>query len=71
MASTLKLEIVTPEGKIYSEEVEMVTLLADTGFCSAPSVKPAIVNAAGDFTECCLIFAHVSVSGFHVRVTFC
>src|SRR5215831_10921084 len=26
MASTLKLEIVTPEGKIYSEDVEMVTL---------------------------------------------
>ena len=26
MASTLKLEIVTPEGKVYSEDVEMVTL---------------------------------------------
>jgi F-type H+-transporting ATPase subunit epsilon len=26
MASTLKLEIVTPEGTVYSEEVEMVTL---------------------------------------------
>ena len=26
MAATLKLEIVTPEAKIYSEEVEMVTL---------------------------------------------
>lgn len=26
MASTLKLEIVTPEAKIYSEDVEMVTL---------------------------------------------
>src|SRR5204862_4342829 len=26
MANTLKLEIVTPEGKIYSEDVEMVTL---------------------------------------------
>jgi F-type H+-transporting ATPase subunit epsilon len=26
MANTLKLEIVTPEGKVYSEEVEMVTL---------------------------------------------
>ncbi|MBP1602765.1 MAG: synthase subunit epsilon, partial [Acidobacteria bacterium] len=26
MADTLKLEIVTPEGTIYSEDVEMVTL---------------------------------------------
>src|SRR5436190_17940464 len=26
MANTLKLEIVTPEGKIYSEDVDMVTL---------------------------------------------
>ena len=26
MASTLKLEIVTPEAKVYSEDVEMVTL---------------------------------------------
>src|SRR4029434_1496545 len=26
MANTLKLEIVTPEAKIYSEDVEMVTL---------------------------------------------
>ena len=26
MAATLKLEIVTPEGKAYSEDVEMVTL---------------------------------------------
>src|SRR5690242_2497545 len=26
MASTLKLEIVTPEAKIYSEDVDMVTL---------------------------------------------
>lgn len=26
MASTIKLEIVTPEAKIYSEEVDMVTL---------------------------------------------
>src|SRR5690348_2895691 len=26
MASTLRLEIVTPEGKVYSEDVEMVTL---------------------------------------------
>ncbi len=26
MAETLKLEIVTPDGKVYSEDVEMVTL---------------------------------------------
>jgi len=31
MASTLKLEIVTPEAKIYSEDVEMVTLPASEG----------------------------------------
>ena len=31
MATTLKLEIVTPEGITYSEDVEMVTLPAITG----------------------------------------
>ncbi len=31
MANTLKLEIVTPEGKVYSEDAEMVTLPGVTG----------------------------------------
>jgi F-type H+-transporting ATPase subunit epsilon len=31
MASTLKLEIVTPEAKVYSEDVEMVTLPGTEG----------------------------------------
>jgi F-type H+-transporting ATPase subunit epsilon len=31
MAATLKLEIVTPEQKIYSEDVEMVTLTGTEG----------------------------------------
>lgn len=31
MASTLKLEIVTPDAKVYTEEVEMVTLPAMEG----------------------------------------
>jgi len=31
MAETLKLEIVTPEAKVYSEDVEMVTLPAVEG----------------------------------------
>jgi F-type H+-transporting ATPase subunit epsilon len=31
MANTLKLEIVTPEAKVYSEDVEMVTLPAVEG----------------------------------------
>src|SRR5437763_14866387 len=31
MATTLRLEIVTPEGTTYSEDVEMVTLPAITG----------------------------------------
>ncbi len=31
MADTLKLEIVTPEGPVYSEDVEMVTLPGVTG----------------------------------------
>src|SRR4030095_4414192 len=31
MAATLKLEIVTPEASIYSEDVEMVTLPASEG----------------------------------------
>jgi F-type H+-transporting ATPase subunit epsilon len=31
MASTLKLEIVTPEARVYSEDVEMVTLPGSEG----------------------------------------
>ena len=31
MADTLKLEIVTPDGKVYSDEVEMVTLQSIEG----------------------------------------
>ena len=31
MANTLKLEIVTPESKIYSEDIEMVTLPGSEG----------------------------------------
>src|SRR5690349_1893033 len=31
MTATLKLEIVTPAGRVYSEDVEMVTLPAVTG----------------------------------------
>jgi F-type H+-transporting ATPase subunit epsilon len=31
MANTLKFEIVTPEGSVYSEDVEMVTLPGVTG----------------------------------------
>ena len=31
MANTLKLEIVTPEGTVYSEDVEMVTLAGRGG----------------------------------------
>src|SRR5437879_11499455 len=31
MASTLKLEIVTPDAKTYSEDIEMVTLPASEG----------------------------------------
>jgi len=31
MASTLKLEIVTPDAKVFSEDVEMVTLPASEG----------------------------------------
>ena len=31
MANTIKLEIVTPEAKVYSEDVEMVTLTGSEG----------------------------------------
>ena len=31
MAETLKLEVVTPDGKVYSEDVEMVTLTGSQG----------------------------------------
>jgi len=45
MAATLKLEIVTAEGPVYSEDVEMVTLLGVTGqFGVYPQHVPLITQ---------------------------
>ena len=45
MADTLKLEIVTPEGTVYSEDVEMVTLPGVTGqFGVYPQHVPLITQ---------------------------
>ena len=46
MAATLKLEIVTPEAKTYSEDVEMVTLPAIEGEMGIfPAVDPLASNS--------------------------
>jgi len=52
MANTLKLEIVTPEGKIYSEDVEMVTLPGVEGEMGIyPQHAPVMTQiAAGEVT---------------------
>ncbi|MGD9765910.1 MAG: F0F1 ATP synthase subunit epsilon [Candidatus Binatia bacterium] len=45
MAKTLKLEVVTPEGTVYSEDVEMVTLPGVTGqFGVYPQHVPLITQ---------------------------
>jgi F-type H+-transporting ATPase subunit epsilon len=52
MASTLKLEIVTPEGVTYSEDVEMVTLPGSEGEMGIyPNHVPVMTQvAAGEVT---------------------
>jgi F-type H+-transporting ATPase subunit epsilon len=52
MASTLKLEIVTPEGVTYSENVEMVTLPGSEGELGVyPNHVPLMTQvAAGEIT---------------------
>jgi F-type H+-transporting ATPase subunit epsilon len=45
MANTLKLEIVTPDAKTYSEDVEMVTLPGAEGEMGIyPNHVPAIAS---------------------------
>ncbi len=52
MANTLKLEIVTPEGVTYSEDVEMVTLPASEGEMGIYPNHVALMTqvAAGEVT---------------------
>src|SRR6185436_13210909 len=52
MASTLKLEIVTPEGVTYSEDVEMVTLPGSEGELGVyPNHVPLMTQVvAGEIT---------------------
>jgi F-type H+-transporting ATPase subunit epsilon len=48
MAATLKLEIVTPEARIYSEDVEMVTLTGTDGQMGIlPQHMPLMTQLAG------------------------
>ena len=50
MAETLKLEIVTPEAKIYSEDVEMVTLPGSEGELGIyPNHVPLMTQGASGF----------------------
>ena len=52
MAATLKLEIVTPEAKTYSEDVDMVTLPGVEGEMGIyPQHVPLLTQVSGSFTK--------------------
>ena len=48
MAATLKLEIVTPEAKIYSEDVDMVTLPGQEGEMGILPLHVPLIALLGD-----------------------
>ena len=78
MAETLKLEIVTPEAKIYSEEVEMVTLPGSEGELGIyPNQVPLmtqvhageiIVNRDGAEEVLAVGEGFIEVTGDHVAI---
>ena len=78
MAETLKLEIVTPEAKIYSEEVEMVTLPGSEGELGIyPNHVPLmtqvhageiIVNRSGKEEVLAVGEGFIEVTGNHVAI---
>ncbi|HTQ49714.1 MAG TPA: F0F1 ATP synthase subunit epsilon [Candidatus Acidoferrales bacterium] len=78
MAGTLKLEIVTPEAKIYSEDVDMVTLTGTEGEMGIlPQHMPLmtqlvageiVVQKAGETIFICVGDGFVQVTGDRVAV---
>ena len=78
MADTLKLEIVTPESKIYSEDVEMVTLPGSEGEAGIyPSHVPLmtrvqageiIVNRGGTEEVVAIGEGFAEITGDHIAI---
>ena len=78
MADTLKLEIVTPESKIYSEDVEMVTLPGSEGEAGIyPNHVPLmtqvqageiVVNRGGTEEVVAIGEGFAEVTGDHVAI---
>jgi len=78
MANTLKLEIVTPEAKIYSEDVDMVTLTGTEGEMGIlPQHMPLmtqlmageiIVQKGGETIFICVGNGFVQITGDRVAV---
>ncbi|MFQ3169088.1 MAG: F-type H+-transporting ATPase subunit epsilon [Limisphaerales bacterium] len=78
MANTLKLEIVTPESKIYSENVEMVTLPGSEGEAGIyPNHVPLmtqvqageiIVNRGGTEEVVAIGEGFAEITGEHVAI---
>jgi F-type H+-transporting ATPase subunit epsilon len=78
MADTLKLEIVTPESKIYSEDVEMVTLPGSEGEAGIyPNHAPLmtkvqageiIVNRGGTEEVVAIGEGFAEITGDHIAI---
>jgi F-type H+-transporting ATPase subunit epsilon len=78
MAATIKLEIVTPEAKTYSEDVDMVTLTGSEGEMGIlPQHMPLmtqlmageiVVRKGGETTFICVGDGFVQVTGDRVAV---
>jgi len=78
MAATIKLEIVTPEAKIYSEDVDMVTLTGTEGEMGIlPQHMPLmtqlmagelIVQKGGEIIFICVGNGFVQITGDRVAV---
>ena len=78
MADTLKLEIVTPESKIYSEDVEMVTLPGSEGEAGIyPNHVPLmtqvqageiLVSRGGELDTVAISEGFAEITGDHVAI---
>jgi len=78
MADTLKLEIVTPESRIYSEDVEMVTLPGSEGEAGIyPNHVPLmtqvhageiLVSRGGELDTVAISEGFAEITGDHVAI---
>jgi F-type H+-transporting ATPase subunit epsilon len=78
MADTLKLEIVTPEGKIFSDDVELVTLPGIDGemgifpghvpLMTQLAAGEVIVRKAGQDSYLAVSDGFVEITGDHVAI---